>query len=159
MIRRPPRSTLFPYTTLFRSLVDVVTARDAGLRQLLGDRLEALDLEADMVDAAVTLASLGPGHLIVLEVENRQVEIAVAEVVARGAGAVHPGDLLHAEDVDVELRGLLHVLGRDGDVLDLRHGLSPLSMVRAGLACLPGRVGQRRPKRQDIDPRPRPWCP
>src|SRR2546430_7071181 len=23
MIRRPPRSTLFPYTTLFRSLVDV----------------------------------------------------------------------------------------------------------------------------------------
>src|SRR5439155_10555753 len=102
---------------------------------------------------------LGSGHLIVLEVEDRQVEIAVAEVVARGAGAVHPGDLLHAEDVDVELRGLVHVLGRDGDVLDLRHGLSPLSMVRAGLACLPGRVGQRRPKRQDIDPRPRPWCP
>src|SRR5258708_32065692 len=28
MIRRPPRSTLFPYTTLFRSL---------GIRQLLGD--------------------------------------------------------------------------------------------------------------------------
>src|SRR2546422_8535453 len=27
MIRRPPRSTLFPYTTLFRSLPD---ARDAG---------------------------------------------------------------------------------------------------------------------------------
>src|SRR5256886_12735800 len=25
MIRRPPRSTLFPYTTLFRSLKDVVT--------------------------------------------------------------------------------------------------------------------------------------
>src|SRR5258708_16759754 len=26
MIRRPPRSTLFPYTTLFRSLVDIFTA-------------------------------------------------------------------------------------------------------------------------------------
>src|SRR5258705_3023348 len=26
MIRRPPRSTLFPYTTLFRSLVEKVTA-------------------------------------------------------------------------------------------------------------------------------------
>src|SRR2546421_12943546 len=26
MIRRPPRSTLFPYTTLFRSLIPVVTA-------------------------------------------------------------------------------------------------------------------------------------
>src|SRR2546421_9262553 len=32
MIRRPPRSTLFPYTTLFRSLNAqiVVTGRDAG---------------------------------------------------------------------------------------------------------------------------------
>ena len=29
MIRRPPRSTLFPYTTLFRSGVDVVSARYA----------------------------------------------------------------------------------------------------------------------------------
>src|SRR2546430_12499456 len=28
MIRRPPRSTLFPYTTLFRSKVDVLTQRD-----------------------------------------------------------------------------------------------------------------------------------
>src|SRR5258707_5969463 len=27
MIRRPPRSTLFPYTTLFRSHVDVLRAR------------------------------------------------------------------------------------------------------------------------------------
>src|SRR2546429_4674895 len=27
MIRRPPRSTLFPYTTLFRSLVDRATGR------------------------------------------------------------------------------------------------------------------------------------
>src|SRR2546422_6284516 len=31
MIRRPPRSTLFPYTTLFRSVLS-----DAGLRQGLG---------------------------------------------------------------------------------------------------------------------------
>src|SRR5687767_15712822 len=32
MVRRPPRSTLFPYTTLFRSRRDVVDLdRDAGL--------------------------------------------------------------------------------------------------------------------------------
>src|SRR3712207_8421541 len=30
MIRRPPRSTLFPYTTLFRSLVNVALAMAAG---------------------------------------------------------------------------------------------------------------------------------
>src|SRR5260370_19843683 len=32
MIRRPPRSTLFPYTTLFRSLIDL---RDAPVGRLL----------------------------------------------------------------------------------------------------------------------------
>src|SRR5260363_31342 len=31
MIRRPPRSTLFPYTTLFRSMDDAVALRLAGL--------------------------------------------------------------------------------------------------------------------------------
>src|SRR2546430_4580293 len=31
MIRRPPRSTLFPYTTLFRSLLDDDAAREAEL--------------------------------------------------------------------------------------------------------------------------------
>src|SRR2546429_189432 len=40
MIRRPPRSTLFPYTTLFRSLPTIAknvlrSARDLGGRQLL----------------------------------------------------------------------------------------------------------------------------
>src|SRR2546426_8245015 len=30
MIRRPPRSTLFPYTTLFRSPSDSQSRRDAG---------------------------------------------------------------------------------------------------------------------------------
>src|SRR2546422_7114322 len=48
MIRRPPRSTLFPYTTLFRSLsgmlrrilpadVEIVTAGDEGLPEVRAD--------------------------------------------------------------------------------------------------------------------------
>src|SRR5215813_15044047 len=36
MIRRPPRSTLFPYTTLFRSIADLV--QSAGPAVLLGVR-------------------------------------------------------------------------------------------------------------------------
>src|SRR3712207_8931632 len=36
MIRRPPRSTLFPYTTLFRSGLGAVPAADGGL-DLPGD--------------------------------------------------------------------------------------------------------------------------
>src|SRR5690242_21110213 len=31
MIRRPPRSTLFPYTTLFRSLIVYICNKDRGL--------------------------------------------------------------------------------------------------------------------------------
>src|SRR2546426_4524857 len=36
MIRRPPRSTLFPYTTLFRSLLqpDLLRGREVGVPQL-----------------------------------------------------------------------------------------------------------------------------
>src|SRR3989454_12736759 len=44
MIRRPPRSTLFPYTTLFRSL-------SGGRQRSLGDRV-GLELRAASSDAA-----------------------------------------------------------------------------------------------------------
>src|SRR2546428_7447655 len=41
MIRRPPRSTLFPYTTLFRSLAarDLL-ALDAGIRRPADQRMD-----------------------------------------------------------------------------------------------------------------------
>src|SRR3712207_7055416 len=45
MIRRPPRSTLFPYTTLFRSVIHDRTY-DRDVNELV-DRLRALDEEAD----------------------------------------------------------------------------------------------------------------
>src|SRR2546425_11196251 len=35
MIRRPPRSTLFPYTTLFRSLRDTLAEREDRAQKLL----------------------------------------------------------------------------------------------------------------------------
>src|SRR2546427_4876834 len=39
MIRRPPRSTLFPYTTLFRSVLHIDLARHQGLpHQRVGTR-------------------------------------------------------------------------------------------------------------------------
>src|SRR5690349_22114458 len=44
MLRRPPRSTLFPYTTLFRSVVRMHSACDvAGLKPLIGCRLDLTD--------------------------------------------------------------------------------------------------------------------
>src|SRR2546426_7517327 len=45
MIRRPPRSTLFPYTTLFRSLEEFVVER----RVAAGDGLElVVEVENDL---------------------------------------------------------------------------------------------------------------
>src|SRR2546425_5008633 len=43
MIRRPPRSTLFPYTTLFRSPA-AGTYGNAGRNILIGPRLVTVDL-------------------------------------------------------------------------------------------------------------------
>src|SRR3712207_8942516 len=40
MIRRPPRSTLFPYTTLFRSAPEAAHAEDGGLEALREGRLQ-----------------------------------------------------------------------------------------------------------------------
>src|SRR3712207_8869968 len=42
MIRRPPRSTLFPYTTLFRSLVLVVAHADVVGQRVAADGGERL---------------------------------------------------------------------------------------------------------------------
>src|SRR3989441_10908514 len=41
MIRRPPRSTLFPYTTLFRSM-DAVHRYEGTVNQVMGDGIMAL---------------------------------------------------------------------------------------------------------------------
>src|SRR3712207_7876440 len=38
MIRRPPRSTLFPYTTLFRSVLHPYVALESGTRDRIVDR-------------------------------------------------------------------------------------------------------------------------
>src|SRR5258708_4487703 len=55
MIRRPPRSTLFPYTTLFRSCRDGqgdVHRRGVSIHELLLDTLAAVRVEHGDVRAA-----------------------------------------------------------------------------------------------------------
>src|SRR5256885_11074121 len=72
MIRRPPRSTLFPYTTLFRSVVDEVVAQHAVARDV-DARIGGLPLVPDDVDPDVVVvvdAIVGdgePGHVPVDE--------------------------------------------------------------------------------------------
>src|SRR6266550_3578840 len=56
--------------------VDVVARLGPGGGEPLGDRLEVVHLEPDVMDAGEALAPLGPGHGVVLELEDGQVEIA-----------------------------------------------------------------------------------
>src|SRR2546429_9911366 len=73
MIRRPPRSTLFPYTTLFRSLtVNELTRRLAWYRDVLrftvgerwqdGGQLRGVQLKAGSCDLMVNQVDFAKGR-------------------------------------------------------------------------------------------------
>src|SRR3712207_8398553 len=64
MIRRPPRSTLFPYTTLFRSVARVA-GRDAAQGQPRVDRA-AVRLQPQVAIGEIHKAGVGPGVEVVL---------------------------------------------------------------------------------------------
>src|SRR5258708_14822255 len=58
MIRRPPRSTLFPYTTLFRSRAEALVARGQPLQRFFWQLLQeaALDVVARLAVQHARLA-------------------------------------------------------------------------------------------------------
>src|SRR3712207_2674775 len=92
MIRRPPRSTLFPYTTLFRSTVAEADHLDARLarhqRAALEDRVARLDqpgVGADSLDVTRHVE-----HQVEV-VERAEVDPAVVVAVPRGCLAHAPG--------------------------------------------------------------------
>src|SRR3712207_8939701 len=58
MIRRPPRSTLFPYTTLFRSNGDSIWNVLAG--PAVAEAMQALSVETEMRAVRISLAGLMP---------------------------------------------------------------------------------------------------
>src|SRR5439155_20438922 len=82
-------------------------------------------LEADVVQTAVAGAALGSGRAVGFELQDRQVDRAVAEdvpVVARSPGRPQ---LREAEDFHVELRGGVGILARDRQMPELRHSGTP----------------------------------
>src|SRR5256885_8162963 len=88
MIRRPPRSTLFPYTTLFRSDVLIELERCAGvlvheLRAPIGvTHLVTVALavihDLDLLHAAVSIEADGVGDELMLADDFVDEEIAAA---------------------------------------------------------------------------------
>src|SRR2546422_8906965 len=88
MIRRPPRSTLFPYTTLFRSVVD-----DRDLGQVM-DELAALVEERRVVFVALDDEPFAVG-------EAR----ALAEIVRNAADEIARVQPVVLEDPREQARG------------------------------------------------------
>src|SRR3712207_7250567 len=63
MIRRPPRSTLFPYTTLFRS--------EVGVREIMSSPIATIEPQATVETAADLMLSNKVRHLLVVDEETR----------------------------------------------------------------------------------------
>src|SRR2546426_4912144 len=107
MIRRPPRSTLFPYTTLFRSLLSQVDGLlelegllGHPLHQVLGEDLwEARDVED-----------------VLLRVQRRELAAHLIEVVDQTAGGP-----AHSRVKSAEQPGRAGADNRD--IFDVLHGL------------------------------------
>src|SRR3712207_1399836 len=131
MIRRPPRSTLFPYTTLFRSLVRGDPARQEREAALLGEldhphlvRLHEVvrsEVRGGTAEVALVLDLLEGGSLAALlarrgrlrpgEVVTTVAPVAAAVAHAHERGIVH-GDLSPANVVfTAEGRPVLTDLG------------------------------------------------
>src|SRR3712207_7938176 len=107
MIRRPPRSTLFPYTTLFRS----ADLGDAERRLLAGELQDVLEVDED------ALGRLGPqvgdGAALLHRPDRRlehEVEVARLGQVARLelpgmlGGLLRAGELARSEEHTSELQ-------------------------------------------------------
>src|SRR5256885_15171625 len=103
MIRRPPRSTLFPYTTLFRSarFVGELTTRDREWAETLGlgDRLELLPFGSRR-------------HALAYQRDSEALVLLLPEAGERGA-PVLPGKIF--EYLAAERPILAAVLVTDGD--------------------------------------------
>src|SRR2546425_13378828 len=92
MIRRPPRSTLFPYTTLFRSLrriigedIDLVTVLPPGVGRV---EVDPGQIEQVVLNLAVNARDAMPaGGKLTIETANAEFD----EAYARAHAPAKPG--------------------------------------------------------------------
>src|SRR5256885_6362774 len=96
MIRRPPRSTLFPYTTLFRSLEADVGERREARGHLGGVGEERARLGHREIQHVRDAAAAAVGAFAA-DVEDF---IAIAAAVAVGAAQGHLGEELHLDKLE-----------------------------------------------------------
>src|SRR3989449_5538222 len=78
MIRRPPRSTLFPYTTLFRSARVIVTEIDPiNALQAAMEGFQVITIEDTLGDADIYVSATGNCDIITLEHMSKMKDQAI----------------------------------------------------------------------------------
>src|SRR2546430_829458 len=117
MIRRPPRSTLFPYTTLFRS-------RRSGRASLTATSRNGIALEHQRKRIALRSKAATPPIAVALDVHRQELAVVRPAFVFRQFDLPHGG-----VDALARIRRLLH-LGRQflqiGELLlDVLFGAEP----------------------------------
>src|SRR2546426_8689575 len=105
MIRRPPRSTLFPYTTLFRSnLIKEELAKPEAWTGAVLDGFPRTAAQAELVDRTLGERGQRLNHILLLDVPEE-------ELVRRMAGrAAAEG---RSDDTPEAIKTPVHVYQRD----------------------------------------------
>src|SRR5256885_8878754 len=117
MIRRPPRSTLFPYTTLFRSRRVVA---------LINRRSYVDLLQAGQIDIAISPAQATIGTLLAHVRRGHVTRVhSLRRGVAEALEAVVHGD-----------RDSCRCVGRRIEEIDLARGAAIAALVRGGKAIM-----------------------
>src|ERR1039457_5447029 len=106
MIRRPPRSTLFPYTTLFRSISPGLTVD----RRENGFRLDLADVPQAVFENALLDRDLRVDIQMLHRAAAAHAEILALRLHAHRSGLVYLGDLR-------QLEGRFFAIGRIADHL------------------------------------------
>src|SRR3712207_8456215 len=71
MIRRPPRSTLFPYTTLFRSVRFSPGCLEEAVNHAVCEGLDHLTVAPEIITRSVALKSFVATCVLIIEVTQR----------------------------------------------------------------------------------------
>src|SRR5256712_5891777 len=78
MIRRPPRSTLFPYTTLFRSQLKLEKNVPLELPRLVADRTKVKQILLNLLSNAIKFTTQGR-VLVSVQAEPEAVRVRVSD--------------------------------------------------------------------------------
>src|SRR2546430_8379792 len=101
MIRRPPRSTLFPYTTLFRS----------HLQAIPKGRLFPLSRD-ELIECAALLRATAERRLDRLVIPDHPLDILAQQIVAAAAGDEWDEAALRSEEHTSELQSQSNLVCR-----------------------------------------------